>query len=282
MTRTSRNFTAAIPFALLLASALTGCSNVSNPEEPGQSGLESKPTLSYLLEGDRIINPARTTTDFNCLGDAPDQVITQIKPDTMRFRIEGSTLTFFYAPEAANSGATVAHKAIYQRSGSGSGLEGTWKLTDQGYEIVTGALTAAEKSDYDSELKETKHQLDFSTVLMEFAGGKITNQLDLNTAGLFMARWNGTDPELQGDPESAKYFMTAQALDKKRVQLKGLKTGETVQITATSLGDVTYTSDNPAHARHFYDHDSRSCPNQHQPDWYAKFMSDNAKPAYGT
>ena len=71
-------------------------------------------------------------------------------------------------------------------------------------------------------------------------------------------------------------------MDRKTVQLKGLKTGEIVTLKLNDKGDRSYSSSNPNHPAFEYQEEPTSCPQEDQPAWYtSEFLNPNTKPGMG-
>ncbi|HKP95356.1 MAG TPA: hypothetical protein VJ385_06320 [Fibrobacteria bacterium] len=269
---------AALLTALVSAYALTGCLSDSSGETATPS-LAASGTTPYSVSGEWILNPAHDDTGFYCSGNTLDSEVYENGADSVRFKIAGEKLSIYHSSDTARSGAVVEWISVYTRSGAGSGLEGTWTATDEGYQVVSGTLTAAEKTEHDSDLMWSKHYSSYKTVSVRFANGIITSSFDLNTAALFMERWNGIAPGQVDQPDSAQFDMTARAVDKYTVEFKGRKTGETVRVTTSPIDDKTYVSDQSAHAIHRYYGKPKTCPNEVEPLWYREFQTGNSKPA---
>jgi hypothetical protein len=177
--------------------------------------------------------------------------------------------------------------SIAQRvSGSGSQLEGAWSFSEFKYRVVSGTMTAEEKAEHDEDMATWKEFQTYDTLTMEFSGETITYYSVANTAGKFMARWNGSiegyddsdsDSDSDSVPDSAKYSVVLNTIDRHTVELRGALTGETVRIKITPKGEVTYTSDKAEHDQHVFLTEAPTCPNDFQPEWYSAFLRDNAK-----
>lgn len=273
------------PAALIVAaSALTGCFLTGN-SSGGEASLAEKVQVGpYKVVGDRIITTSLLDTSYYCVGDSLEVETDNSRPDTVRFLISGNKLTLFTHIDTMPSGALVQMTSISTRVGSGSGLDGAWRFSDQGFELVSGTMTAKEKANLERMLSESKSYSTFMTITVEFAGGSISTYIDGNTAAQFVDQWNKEDvwtylDSTHVDPaDSAKYDMTLKALDQYTVELKGRITGETVRIKLTPKGNRTYTSDSTGHAEHHFLVDPKTCPNDYQPEWFRAFQSGNMKP----
>jgi hypothetical protein len=265
------------PAALLLATfAFTGCLLGNSGDGAVSMGGEAA-VIPYVLAGNKIISGGQPDTDFYCEGDVPHTEVYPGHPDTVEFQVSATTMTIYNSIDTSRLGVVVQRIATLLRVGPGSGVEGTWKEGDQSYRVLSGTLSAEEKAEYDSDLVRSKKYMAYTEYSVVIGAGRITTYVDARTADRFIADWNGTLSDHPEDADSLRYDMTAKAVDKYTVELKGRKTGETVRVTRSPLGDMTYTSDNPAHAAYHYIHNARTCPNDPQPQWYSEFQSNNSK-----
>ncbi len=121
----------------------------------GKSLIRSTP---YRVAGSLLIK-TMTDTNYMCDGTLLQTEIF-IHQDTARFRQQGNTLYLTYGPDdslytydSINDTlgplyAVLRYNRVYQRIGSGSGLQGTWNYTGESYDVVSGSLPAAEKADH--------------------------------------------------------------------------------------------------------------------------------------
>lgn len=259
---------------------MTGGSSDGGAVDPGTVGGVS----SYTVLGNRLITPMHEDTSYSCLGTELRTTIKKTGPDSADFQVLGDTLKIANAPDTTSSGAILHLTSIFARVGTGSGLEGKWKLSDQSYQVISGTLTSVEKDNYENDIANSKHiYSSYVTATVELSGGKITSTVDANTAGLFMESWNGSNPVIFHKADSTKYDMTAKAIDAHTLEFHGRKTGETVRLVMTSsggnfTGDIVYTSDKAGNAEFHYNVKSKTCPNPAQPDWYVAFQNANMKP----
>jgi hypothetical protein len=267
-----------LPAAFAIASAFfVGCFDSGTSGETVPSRAMSR-TLSYSVSADRIITLAPDDTDYHCNGNELERDVYPQEPDTVRFSLSGNTLSI-YDPfvDTLGSGAVVQWASIAQRSGSGTGLEGAWRQTDRIYQVNSGALAQAERARLENELAESRHFVSFINASFSLSKGILTTYADINTAALFVDRWNEHDPEEDPESDSALFDITVKAVEKYTVELKGGKTGEIVRLEILPNEDMTYTSNQPGHAKHVYRSRPVSCPNFEEPDWYSEFRFANLK-----
>jgi hypothetical protein len=265
------------PAALILAAtALTGCLT-GNSSGTGNGGLGEQFRISdYSVAGNKIIMPGSNDTEYYCMGNALQTQIDTGEADTVEFVISGATLTVYTHPYTRQSGAEIQRYTLLQRVGSGSGLEGTWSSADVGYRVLSGTLTAEDKSELDANFAENSRRNSLLKFSLQFVNGKMITFVDADVAALFVEEWN--DESFSNElPDSARYDISVKAVDRSTVELKGRKSGETVRITGAFMGDEIYTSDLPAHAKYTHFRIPKSCPNDDVPDWYEEFRSANQK-----
>jgi hypothetical protein len=266
------------PATLILASAaFTGClfDNASDAE-PKALGLAVTST-PYSVVGNRIITPGYDDSVKYCFLGSMIDTVFHIQPDTVGFEISGNTLLILEAEDRTETNAAIQWVTTYARAGSGTGLEGDWNGTGRHYRVVSGTLTAQEKSKmdlWDSTQQAYTAGRSFTT---RFAQGKLTTFVDEDYPKAFVAEWNigfGNGPGMEAD--SARYDIRLKAIDKNAIDLIGKKNGETVRITENADGR-TYTSTKAGHSEHRYASHPTSCPNDYQPVWFAQFLEDNLK-----
>jgi hypothetical protein len=210
-----------------------------SPSGPGDGGIgPTSETFSYTSTGTEITIsiPAQTYSWCN-----NNTLMTYTYPGqnmTMPYSISGDTLRI----------TTGNDTAAFTRSGSGSGLIGTWTPVDQGQDGEEGWIA--------------------------FTSTAVTiTTYDCSYADDFIEGWNmgGTYAD------SATYAVTVEKLSCSQVRLTGLTTGEVVTITWNASGDATYSSATAGHAAGTVRENPASCPNE-PPDWYySEFLGMNLK-----
>lgn len=226
-----------------------------------------------------IITSETTDTSYWCSGSQVELDRNTDGPDTITFDISGKILTLHVGMDTLRSGAVLEMLTVAQRiSGSGSQLEGSWTFSELTYRVVSGIMTAEEIAEHEKDMAMSKAFQAYMTNTVEFSRGMITTHIDGNTAAQFTAEWNGTFTHNNYyEPDSADYSVVLKTIDQYTVELKCVKSGETVRLKITPKGDRTYTSDKPEHAQHVFLTDAKTCPNLFQPEWYSEFLRDNAK-----
>jgi len=261
--------------------ALLACSG-GNSTDGGDANPPAGAS-SYTVVGNKIVTPAHEVTTNTCNGSESQTQVTKVPSDSAVFEVSADSLKIASGTDTAASGAIVHFTSIFARVGSGSGLEGQWRLIEQAYQVISGTLTTVEKTNYESNNSNSRYLLStFVNSTLEIGSGKITSSIEANTAGLFMESWNGSNPYVYHKADSTRFDMTAKAIDAHTLELKGRKTGETVTLVMTSSssnfsGDVVYTSDKAGNATYHYNADAKTCPNPAQPDWYLAFQNANLK-----
>lgn len=265
------------PMALILcAASFTGC--LTGNSANGASGTvlgDEVHSEEYTVSGNRIITPVSSDTVRYCSGDSMRTEIYPDGPDSLEYSISDRVLSISNPPNTLQSGAVMQWAFLYTRSGYGSGLEGSWTFSGLDYRIISGAMTAAEKTEND-------HQRDYKGPLFElirttlvFGDGLWRTFQDRSDARIMIVTWNGALFADPAEADSAKYDIALREVDAKTVELQGRKSGETVRLERTSEGTV-YTSDRAGHAPFTYYTDPKTCPND-GPEWYDAFKSANLK-----
>ncbi|MDB5103157.1 MAG: hypothetical protein JWP91_846 [Fibrobacteres bacterium] len=261
--------------ALALGGCLFGNSSDGDESRLGET-VQANPYT--VIAGNRIVTPIHHDTGYYCENGVIASEDYENGPDTVEFAISGNSMTLYTFKDTTGSGAIVQMNTLCSRVGSGSGLEGTWKLDSQGYRVLSGTLTAKEKAEYDEDASGNGFPGAHTKIYAQFAGGAITTLVDADLAAQFIGNWNGTGFPFQDEiTDSARYAIIVKALDRNTVEMKGEKTGETVRLSTTYRGDRTYTSDKPGHAEHRYLAKPISCPNDLEPEWYRAFLNENQR-----
>jgi hypothetical protein len=156
-------------------------------------------------------------------------------------------------------------------------LEGLWKSESVKFELVSGTLTEEEKADFADYENANAANRKYSTRYTQFTGGKKYVFEDADVARQFVDHWNESPSAEDSLPSNISYFaITVRAVDKRTVELKGLKTGETIRLTFRTDG-LDYASDNPAHASLHVPTFPKSCPTPYIAEWYLDFLGANEK-----
>jgi hypothetical protein len=152
------------------------------------------------------------------------------------FGISGTTLTFIRVDTA-----------VYNRSGSGSGLPGTWIATD-----------TVENLPVQMVFTEDSVAFTMAPAAECYADSEYVRYL-----------W---------PLDSADYRLTINRTSCSQVQLTGDSTHETVTMTWNASGDMTMTGSISGHTAHTWYKNPLSCPNDQYPDWYySEFLGPNAR-----
>jgi hypothetical protein len=262
---------AALAASLLLTGCLTG-GGKGGDVPPTQGDF----TSTYTVMGDKIITPPQVHTDKHCSGDQLQTYSDTSTGDTLTFALGPNTLTLFTPGRPDSAGTVIRLKLIFTRTGIGAGLEGTWTYSDAGYEVISGTMTAEEISDMERTMTLMRDFYASSHFALTFIGGTLTTYLTFDRAKDFLEEWNATQDPDPSYADSARYAVTAKALDANTVELTGRASGEVVQIHFSANGDETYSSSDPAHATTVNYDQPTTCPNQ-KPDWYQAFLEANRK-----
>ncbi len=269
--------------ALSLAAMLSGCLTDGSSSGSSPSGLR-RDIGAYSIQDGKIITPAKPDTSYYCNDTTLEFDVYSGGPDTLPFELSGNTLTLLQPNfDTLASGAVIQSLSLANRVGSGSGLEGSWTFSEWSYRVVSGALSADEKSKWDLQQSQRNAESKYSSGWVQFSGGAITTYEDTRTADKFVADWNGLNHSFESpnSQDSANYNISARTLSKYTVELKGRTKAETVQLTINNDRSRVYTSNVAGHGEYHYDYPPKTCPNPMEPDWYLTFLSDNAKNGQG-
>lgn len=261
----------------LLAAVLLGCSGGKSTDPDSLDGAETNPyaTRPYTVSGNQFIIPVYVDTSYFCLGSETETDTILIGPDTVAFSISGNTLTTVTRTDTTLSGAVVQWVTDFTRSGSGTGLPGTWKNPESVYRVISGELTQGEKYEIDLEMEQSTQFERFYKVSVTFTENTLTSSVDISSAELFVFQWNNA--LFPGEvPDSAKFDITATIVDQYTAELKGRKSGETVRIKILPKGDRIYSSSKADHPESRYISESKTCPNDFEPLWYDDFKEENS------
>ncbi|GEM_PF-1861655 len=271
--------------ATLLSGCLTGGDSGSNP--PGFKN-EVGP---YRVEGAKIITLAGQVKARNYCSytagnkDTLIQKMDTSRADTSSYELDGGTLRLFFSkPDTLYSDSNAAVSAVisiyssFERSGSGSGLDGQWIFHGSGYRVLSGALTPEQMKNQDKSIARSNFTAQHGILTVTLSGSVITTYQDMRTAELFVASWNGIFQDSAKYADSSRYDISVRAVDKLTVEMKGRKTGETVYYTEENDRSRTYKSDSAAHIEYHYSPNPTSCPNSSSPQWFRDFKTANTKP----
>lgn len=275
-----------MPILLLSASlALTGCLLGGNGEVTRTLPGHVDESREYRAEGRNIFVSGKALTLRYCEGDTLRALDFPAWNDTLEYGLKGRSLTLFNPAYPADGGARIRLVESLTRVNGGNGLEGYWKHTAYAYEVVSGSLTEAEKAmfaGFDSAFRQAD---EYMVTHYRFADGKMEVFRDVDEARRWVDSWNGDFKLFDGTKshaDSADFNILARAIDKATVELKGIKSGETVRITMLGADGIEYSSDNPSHTKLAVTGYPASCPMEYIPDWYMPFLEANKKlPAGG-
>lgn len=268
----------AVPAASL---ALAACfssspSSLKDPEIPG----DQVGATSYAIQADRIIVEFPEESFSWCVGNEIQQDTRPAVRDTSGFELEGNALRIYFRVDSSEfMDAIVRRNESFERVGSGNGLKGVWRLEQFNYEVVSGALAPDEKSRLDSELADIRKRFATLTGHIRLSDDSMFVYTERNTARIMQEAWTQGGGFDNPEPESTGYDIDFRILDSHTVEYHGRVTGETVKVTQSNQGDVTYRSDDPKHAEYRFLQNPTDCPDDEQPAWYIEFQYANQKVA---
>lgn len=277
LTRRSMMEKALSPAGLILAAAvLTGCLFGDSSDDPADPG-EIAHAIPYTYKGDTLITLGYLGPYAYCIGDVLHTETDTMDADTVVFRITGSILTISTDLDTLKSGAVIEQVLVFERQGSGTGLEGLWSNTREELRVLSGTPSEKENAELEVGRKDRDGRRAYKRSWARFANGILTFFQDVDYAKRFISEWNNGIPG-GFTADSGLYAIALKELDKNTVELKGLKSGETVRLAISSQG-YTYTSNLPGHNPHRYREMPTTCPNEEKPAWYFLFLSLNSKPS---
>lgn len=260
------------PIALLSGCLTSGGGNTSESIPPGFKSA----SFAYSLEEGKIIVPQSTRTIRECTDSGLATETSTLLSTAIPYELDGDSLKLMLgSPQTISIGTVVQIYNIHVRVGRGSGLTGRWLLTGQRYRMVSGETTAEEKDRFDRMMASADMMRPFTDVHHLISGDSISTFMDTKNAELFISEWNGLFSERPEDADSAIYDISLRVIEKDVVELKGLKTGETVRLRMGNDRSRDFSSDAPGHAPHHYDDTPESCPNGFSPEWYQEFLHAN-------
>jgi hypothetical protein len=250
-----------------------GCSDDDGGGAAGPTGTLVE-EFQYSVSGDVLVvtYPQTIETVHMCIDDSLITFVdtSEAETDSMPYTLDGNTFQIMVDSETLLSGAVVDYWYTYARQGSGSGLEGTWRLTGVSYTVVSGQLTPAEQDDLDAEITEEMEDIAEGWIEELVVGA---NTVSLYVSAPYADMIIG---EMLDNIDTADYDLTITKVNNTTVRIRGNISGETVTISMNpATGDVTWTSTSSEHARHVYYSDPLSCPNEYAPEWIMLFMMQN-------
>jgi hypothetical protein len=268
---------------------LLSCGNSGGVYGPSSSPGTMTMTGTFRVSGDSIYVTATTPADTMryCMGDSLvvqiDSANTQ-QESGIPYSISNNTLTLTESfPDMSGAGYTIGLNINFSRVGSGIGVEGTWNLASITYVVLAGTAPDSIKHEVDSMNTAMNQMLASGEVSMQytFSGTQFTavQSYTYNWADYYVSSW--TDCSYAYGADTCSYDVTVVKLNSSTVQMHGKTSGETVTITWNGAGDMTYTSSDPTHLAFTYYMNPVSCPNDYMPDWFATFLTANAKPGLG-
>lgn len=229
--------------AALGLSLISGCFESPDDDED-DSGLKPLPTDPYFIgdytvRGDTIFMHLPADTSWICYQEEPEMEIEEPETDTTLFDLAGNQLRLFSEEDTLNSNdvetgiqTVVRRFTQFKRVGSGSGLNGTWRMDTVGYQMISGVLDTISKNANERMSKIMAIHGTYVTSEFELSNGKAWGRMDGDFAGLFVATWNGDlEFDLLDRPDSARYAIDVKKLGHDTVVLTGQKTGEVVTVT---------------------------------------------------
>jgi hypothetical protein len=218
------------------------CGKKSNPAAPPDDGGQTTEAYSYTVVGStiRVSIPLSVDTSRYC-DPLSDTLVTEYDTTAAyirlySFSISGTILTL-----------TRVATAVYNRSGTGSDLPGTW--------IAAGTV-----DNFPTQMVFTGDSVAFTMAPAVgcYADSEYVRYL-----------W---------PLDSTDYRLTINRTSCSQVQLTGDSTHETVTMTWNASGDMTVTGSGSGHTAHTWYKKPLSCPNNQYPDWYySEFLGPNAR-----
>jgi hypothetical protein len=226
--------------ALGAAFLLLTCSK-KNPAGPDEEGNNNQTVQTYLytktLATITVSIPQGIDTTRYC-DPLADTLVTAY--DTVPAHVK----IFPYVISAAGDTLTIYDTIDFMRSGTGSGLIGSWI-----------SISTVEDFPIRLAFTDTAVAMTFENVPYCYADDFIDYDWAL---------------------DSASYAVSLQRVSCTQVRLTGDSTHEVVTITWNNSGDKTFSSSDPGHVQHTWYENPASCPNEENPDWYyAEFLNGN-------
>ena len=258
---------------------LTGCVTGGSGGVTPNTGGSEKSVSPYTIVNGKIVTPARVDTTYDCDGDSPVTYLDTVAADSLAYELTGNSLKFSDRHLDTLASGTVSQTALtLERVGSGTGLEGTWNYRIYKSLIVSGTPTAADLDTLARRDSIINKLIGDEIVQVRFSNGLIYTYVDINTAEAFLQEWNGTSDG--GSPQfadSARYDVAVRVISRYVVELKGLKSAETITLTLDNDGSRTYSSNLAGHAEFHFVANTKTCPNNPAPVWFSEFLLANPK-----
>lgn len=256
--------------ALCLAATLlsAGC-NSKNPTAPSTGILDGSAT--YTTSGNKLILFTPEQEVRHCDGL---NLVTETQPadtDTIFYELSGNTLSLWEDSSTFASGAIAVEKMIFGRSGSGSGLPGTWNFQDVEY-AITGTATTAEQDSVATEASAESLALANTKLQVRVQGTSVSYYITPDISALFVAN----------SPVDTSLFDIAFSGSGSALEMTGNKSHEVVTVSMNSQQDVIIASSNTQHATHTYYQNPTTCPNDMMPEWFEQFFLSNLKLQFKT
>ncbi len=237
---------AAIVLCICAGVLFVTCSKSSNPAGGGGGGNNGTVVYTYTTSGDSVYikRPSgydSITAYSYCNGSTlvTGYDTSSGPPPSVYYNISGSTLTLRYCQNGCDTG-------VFTRTGSGTGLPGTWYMTGT-------------QSQYFPET------LIISSNTIATPNGKTNSEC---WSDLFLQdEWPLYSTVFKGSIDSVSCS---------EIKITGTTSGEQVTITwNSSSGNLTYTSSVSSHAQYTYYANATTCPDSDTPSWWASFLAAN-------
>ena len=254
---------------------LTSCLSSHDFEMPATSKTEV--LGAYQVLGNNLILSGPPKIIRYCIGSSLGEDI-QTGSDTIEFNRRGDSLTVFLDKQFTDAGSEVQNTRLFLLLFRGTGgLMGIWRFVEPGYRVISGIPTAAESTALNQGLEWTRRELAFKVITWEVTASSIILKEDIQTACLFVAKWNGEIGGGANYADSSVFDISVQTISKTTVEMAGRRTSEVVWLSDWPNGDRTYRSGEASHAEFRYFSSPQGCPAPIEPSWYADFLAGNRK-----
>jgi hypothetical protein len=208
--------------------------------------------------------------------------------DSTEFALQGDTLRAFTRTRWIHgySGNTIVDSSQWRsremldRQEEGDGLTGLWRFVGREETLIQGTPDSQTLIDVEGWRAGEKARREEFRLFAHFDGSVMTYYVDDGLSAAFIRNWNVSP--WGGVPDKDRYDISVRAMDRRTVEFKGRKTGETVRYRVFDYETARYSSDNPAHLPHTYYAKPVICPNPEQPFWFHDFKEANAWPREST
>ncbi len=266
---------------------------VSSVETDGKSCFSFSETYSSQTVGDSllIITIAKDTTynyGTTCNGGDTlqmDTVTMKAGADTVKCRVVGDSMIMVDSTKVLGSGAVIITGLPLTRSGSGTGILGTWvnNTFSSSYSVISGTLTTAEKDSLDAFYQTLNLLINvrYWTVNEVLQIGpssySITGSEAFDVVGYYLS---------EAYAETSIVSMSISRPSPNTIRIIGNKDLDTVTETFESApgGNFysanyteTFTSSIPANTEYVYYTNPTACPDNTTPPWDASFRAANPK-----